>query len=515
MIVAALIAGAAAWFVYAHGYTLYYGDAEAHLNIARRILDSRTPGPEQIGTVWLPLPHLAMLPFAMNDTLWRTGLAGTIVGGVAFVFSAAMIWLAARRAFASDTAGWIAMLLMVSNPNLLYLQATPMTEPLVFAGLMGLLYATVCFGQTKSWASLIAAGIFANAAALSRYEGWFVLPFVALYILAAGGERRWIAFAGFCAMAALAPAAWIAHNLWYYGNPWEFYNGPYSARAIYQRALDAGLARYPGDHEWSKAWLYFRTAAQLCSGWGLVVVGLLGLVAALIRRAWWPVFFLLLPPVFYVLSLYSAGTPIFVPTLWPSSYYNTRYGLAALPLFAFGGAALTALAPARFHKAVAALAFVAAVIPWLAYPRLESVVCWKESAVNSESRRGWTAEAAEVLRRNYRMGSGIFSSFGDQVGAFREAGIPLREVLHNGNGPAWYGAAARPDLFLHEEWGLAIAGDPVEAALLQTLKRGPFFDRVTIISVRDAPAVEIYRRHEDPLHKSPRREERLSSDLGR
>ena len=41
------------------GYVLYYGDAEAHLNIARRIVDSRTPGPEQIGTVWLPLPHTA------------------------------------------------------------------------------------------------------------------------------------------------------------------------------------------------------------------------------------------------------------------------------------------------------------------------------------------------------------------------------------------------------------------------------------------------------------------------
>ena len=56
--------------------TLYYGDAEAHLNIARRILDSRTPGPEQIGTVWLPLPHLLMIPFVMHDDWWRSGLAG-------------------------------------------------------------------------------------------------------------------------------------------------------------------------------------------------------------------------------------------------------------------------------------------------------------------------------------------------------------------------------------------------------------------------------------------------------
>src|SRR6478672_3406837 len=55
------ISAAAVWWCASHGYTLYYGDAEAHLNIARRVLDSRTPGPEQLGTAWLPLPHVLML----------------------------------------------------------------------------------------------------------------------------------------------------------------------------------------------------------------------------------------------------------------------------------------------------------------------------------------------------------------------------------------------------------------------------------------------------------------------
>src|SRR5271169_2885230 len=67
------------------GWTLWYGDAEAHLNIARRIFDSRTPGYEQLGTVWLPLPHLLMIPFAMHDAWWRNGLAGAIPSSVCFV----------------------------------------------------------------------------------------------------------------------------------------------------------------------------------------------------------------------------------------------------------------------------------------------------------------------------------------------------------------------------------------------------------------------------------------------
>jgi hypothetical protein len=38
----ALLSAATVRFVYRRGYILYYGDAESHLNIARRVLDSPT-----------------------------------------------------------------------------------------------------------------------------------------------------------------------------------------------------------------------------------------------------------------------------------------------------------------------------------------------------------------------------------------------------------------------------------------------------------------------------------------
>ena len=46
-----------------HGALLNYGDAVAHLHIARRVFDSHRPGLSQLGSVWLPLPHLLMIPF--------------------------------------------------------------------------------------------------------------------------------------------------------------------------------------------------------------------------------------------------------------------------------------------------------------------------------------------------------------------------------------------------------------------------------------------------------------------
>src|SRR5579885_2734045 len=94
----AVWSAAAVAYFYRQGFLLYYGDAEAHLNIARRIFDSRTPGYDQIGTVWLPLPHLLSAPLAMNDRLWRTGLAGAVVSSICFVIGGGLLFGAVRQA---------------------------------------------------------------------------------------------------------------------------------------------------------------------------------------------------------------------------------------------------------------------------------------------------------------------------------------------------------------------------------------------------------------------------------
>jgi 4-amino-4-deoxy-L-arabinose transferase-like glycosyltransferase len=490
----AIVSAAAVAFFYQRGNLLYYGDAVAHINIARRIVDSRTPGWEQIGTVWLPLPHLLMLPLVRVDELWRTGLAGSIPAAACFVLAGLFLFLAARRAFSSNAAGAAACALFALNPNLLYLQSIPMTETVFIASLAAILYFTVRFrdGGSLFWAA--AAGLAVAAATLTRYEGWFLIPFVGLYLLIAAPRRRWLAAILFCAIASLGPALWLAHNAFYYSDPLEFYHGPYSAKAIYQRALDRGMARYPGDHDFPNAWLYFRTAAQLCAGWPLVWLGLAGVLASLWRRAFWPLLLLALPPFFYLLSVYSSGTPIFAPSLWPNSYYNTRYGTAALPLLAFAAAGLAAIAPARLRGLAATLLVLAAVSPWIAYPRAEGWVCWKESQVNSETRRAWTAETAAFLQTHLHPGDGVFTSFGDLTGAFQQAGVPLRSIFHEGNGLFWAAAAVRPDLFLWERWAVAISGDPVDAAILRAARGRSRYDCVSTLTIKGAPVIRIYRR---------------------
>ena len=189
--------------------------------------------------------------------------------------------------------------------------------------------------------------------------------------------------------------------------------------------------------------------------------------------------------------MHSSGTPIFVPDLPPYGWYNTRYAIAVVPFAAFAAGALVTLVPARFQAELA-----------LSWPSLitgvwgfsgSSSISWKESEVNSEARRAWTAQAASFLAREYRPGSGIIFPFGDLTGVLREAGIPLREGLHEGNGVAFDAAMARPDLLLRNagsvEWGLAFSGDAVDAAL----QKAGYVLRKQIV-VKGAPVVEIYHR---------------------
>src|SRR5579859_2197618 len=107
------------WYFFQTHQIILYGDAYAHMLITRRVFDNATPGLAQLGGVWLPLPHLVMLPFIWNDYLWRTGLAGTIPSMICYMIAATYLFLAARRLTKDSRASFIGTLLFILNPNVL------------------------------------------------------------------------------------------------------------------------------------------------------------------------------------------------------------------------------------------------------------------------------------------------------------------------------------------------------------------------------------------------------------
>ncbi len=390
---AALVSAAAVWFFYSNGSLLYFGDAESHLNIARRVLDSRTPGYRQLGTVWLPLPHILMIPFARSNELWRTGLAGSIPSAACFVLSACFLFSGARRIFGGFAAPFAASALLVLNPNALYLQSTAMTEPVFFAAFCGLFYATAAFADSHRPWFVVLAGLCAAAGTLTRFEGWFVLPFVAAFFFFTAEKYRLRAALVFSVIAASGPVFWFAYNWWVFDNALEFYNGPGSPRAI------QGGKPYPGLYDWRVAAKVYFAAARLCLGTPLFWAAWICMPAVLARarRAFWPALLLLLPAIFYLWSIHSTGgTPVFVPEV-TKSWYNTRYGIVLLPFAAFTCSALVAVLPISLRGFCVAVLCLVCAGQWLLFPRPESWVVWKESQVNSEARRAWTGQAVRYL----------------------------------------------------------------------------------------------------------------------
>lgn len=380
----------------------------------------------------------------------------------------------------------VVVLCFALNPNVLYLASIPMTEIVFLAGLAVLLFAMVRFRATQD-RSFVLLGVAASWwTSLARYDGWFLIPFAAIWFALSAVRRRWAVLVIFGVLATLAPLYWMAHNWWETSNALDFYNGPYSAKAI------QGGRPYPGFHDWPVAAEYYASAGELCSGTGLILLGAIGITCAAVKRTLTPVLFLMLTPVFYIWSVHSSGNPIFLPQLW-HGYYNSRYGIAVVVLCAFAAGAIVTVLAGR-GKWIALLLPLVAVAPWVIHASRENWICWKESEVNSVSRRAWTAAAAEFFEKHYEAGEGILSASGtgDVAGIFCRASIPLREVLHIGNGPAWMANTAHPDLVHQERWAVAQSGDPVASAL--SAHQGAY-RVVDEIQTPGAPVLNVYRRN--------------------
>lgn len=485
-----------------HGDVLLYGDAVAHINIARRVFDSKTPGLLQLGTVWLPLPHLLIMPFIVSKQMWQSGGGGSMPSMAGFVFGVLGIFRLVRVALTSggevDEAtkvwAWAAAVAYAANPNLIYMQATAMGESLYLAFFIwAVVYfaefarqtATEKAGRSKASRSLTKCGLCLAAACLTRYDGWFLAAAIVVGVVVAGSRSRKIGEDGalgffvprmllvkFVLLAAAAPVLWLAYNAAVYRNPLEFANGPYSARAIEQKTATVN----PAKGSLLAAGSYFLKAAELNVGeapwqgrlW--LALALLGSLVAGFSGRGRVALWLWTPLPFYALSVAYGSVPVFVPTWWPFSHYNVRYGLQLLPVFAVfvpqGISFIVRCATKipRLEASWSRQAPAAAMLGWLAlvvasYGAIwrADPICYREAAINSRGRVALDGQVAGWVK-SLPPDSTLLMYLGEHVGALEQAGIPLRRVINEGNHRVWKQPVDPEGL-----WERALA-DPAEYA---------------------------------------------------
>jgi hypothetical protein len=483
---AVLLSFVALLFCFSHGFLLLYGDAVAHLGIARRILDSRNPGLVQLGGVWLPLPHLLMLPFVQKLEWWQNGLAGAWPSLICYIASVAGLYRLSRHLLFPRWA-FVATAFYALNPNLLYLSTTAMTEPLFLALLIWTTLLTVeCIAAIRAErpavasSRLILVGIFIMAAVYTRYDGWILgaAAWCVLTFVLARNQALWRrvvpAFAVFTLLTVAGPISWLAYNQHFLHDPFDFIRGPYSATAIEKKTMPPNGHHHRGWHNPAWALLFYTRTAQVDAafwetGFLVMAAAVAGLVLAVRRRMVLSSLLLWIPLPFYIYSVAYGSVPIFIPQLWPHSYYNSRYGMELLPALAiftfiavqwlegrWGGKQPLVL---RLMQPIALLLVVLNAFGMM-YHRTPLVL--KEAQVNSTTRVAFESALARQLRI-LPSGASILMYNSDHVGALQDAGIPLLRTLNEGDYDSFHAALAAPSE--HASYVIAITGDPVSDAV--------------------------------------------------
>lgn len=425
--------GVAAWIRFLDsGLVLSHYDARAHLVVARRVIDSLTPGWQQIGAVWLPLPHLIQILPTQIDLFYRTGAFASMVSIACFTVT---VWAAARLVLLV-TGSAVAVIatgtLLIANPNLLYLQSTPMTEPLLLAVVFIVLVwmyewiAVVNPAEAEAGVRTPSARLrWALCAAMwTRYEAWLVVAAVlaaaTFALLRKGlGARRTLALAARLAAWPAAAVVLFALNSRISTGHWFVTGGFYEVDPTYDGLVGKSLiAVWWGTHQLTgyvvvsvalagAAWLGARAVARASAAASLIPLAPLAAAA--------------LP--FYA---FVEGHP-----------FRVRY----MVVLAAGCALLSGMAVGLLrHRTAAFVAAGVLVASGLAESpplsrRAPMILEAQWDAPRARERRAVTA----CLRGRYR-GEKILASMGSLAHYMQELsaeGFRIADFIHEGNGDLW------------------------------------------------------------------------------
>jgi hypothetical protein len=436
---AAAAIGSVAAVHYDHlGLTLSHYDARGHLIVARRIIDSLTPGWQQIGAVWLPLPHLLNVLPVQIDAFYRSGASAVAISVASFALATASIAWIVLLLTESTPAAVAASVVFALNPNVVYLQSTPMTEPLLL-GLttlgVALLMAWAARGDTGDAMKPGLPGSVLALACLTRYEAW---PVTYAALAAAcwtrwrrgdsfGAAARGIARVGLyptVAILAFAVFSRIVVGQWFVSG--DFFVPENKALGLPLVALN------------EIAW-----GARELSGHIVVAIGVAGSVALLAaglcfrRHAG-------------ALIALSLGATAAVP--WAAFInghpFRIRYMVPLIAIEAVAAGALVDVVAEFLRRRGVLAALVIAIAAYELHPldaRAPMVLEAQWDRVNAEPRRAVT----RCLKARYH-GESVMASMGSLGHYMQETsrdGFNLRDFLHEGNGDIWLAALNTPRVY--------------------------------------------------------------------
>lgn len=463
-------------YSYFHNIIIAYGDAESHLNIAKRVVHSLTPGIAQLGGIWLPMPHVLMLPFVYFDFLWRSGLAGSFVSGFAFVVSCFFLYKTVLLLTNNKLTSIVAFLVFATNPNMLYMQSTPMTElPLIAFFILSSYFFIKFIKNTDSFTSLVLASFFGFCATLTRYDGWFLVMFEAMIIVLLHFRRKtnWTEMQGkvilFITLAFFGIALWMLWDFLILGDAFYFTNSQFSAKSQQQAWLARG--ELPAYHNIPVALLYYFVTAMSNTGVIILAIALVGLVLYLKdSKGMRPIYILIImsvPFIFNVFTLFLGQSVIFIPSVTPTSFewrlFNVRYGVMMVPLVSFFIAYVFQKSSIFSRFLIIGLIFFQFALFGIGYSKVISL------ADGTEGLSRYKQDYAEIwFAAKYDGGLVLMDDYARTLSVIHTK-VPMQKIIYIGTKPYWEISLEKPEKYAR--WIVMQRDDLVWSALLNDPKK--------------------------------------------
>jgi hypothetical protein len=418
--IAAIAGSLAARHYWQSGLTLSHYDARSHLVVARRTIDSLTPSWRQLGAVWLPLPHLLNALPVQIDWNFRTGFSAVAISVLSLAWGLASLGQYLTRHTGSLVVGVIVPLAVLANPNVLYLQSTPLTEPLMFGLALVSLLAVDDWVGSPDTARAHRAGLCLAALMLTRYEGWLICAaLVAVACLTQPAGRSLVRLFAYpaAAVAAFFALSYLSSGVLLVTS--GFFTPDNPARHNVSLVL---------DQIWQATWLIAAPALIVGAGAGVAVC--LWKWRSSSRRSLLPL--CLLASAVLPFGAFYAGHPERVRYMVP-----LVLALAALSGMAF------AVVPARVRGPAAALWLGVAM--FMLPPFSTSAPLITEAQWETPFRDG-RRNVSAYLQTHYD-GTPILASMGSLAHYMQEStaiGLEIRNYVHEGNGDLWLDAYNAP-----------------------------------------------------------------------
>jgi hypothetical protein len=501
MLVAYIASLASFWYFFQTHQIILYGDAYAHMLITRRLFDNATPGFAQLGGVWLPLPHLVMVPFIWNNYLWHTGLAGSIPSMICYLIATYYLFLAARRLTRDSRASFLGTLLFILNPNVLYLQTTALSEIVLIATLTASSYYFLAWTQEDRLNDLIKAGAATFLATLARYDGWFLFVVFLILIVLIGllKRHRRAQIEGnlilFGTMGGIGIALWFMWCYLIFGDPLYFQRGPFSSQSQ-QKALINAHVLFTYHDIWQSI-RYYTIDCMSNVGPVLFVLAVIAAIVFVVRHRFSAEMLaslvFLAPFAFYVISLYTGQAAIYVPGAVPTSFnqpiYNVRYGVEVVaPVALFMATLASSFTPGRI-RVLGQLLLVFLI-------SLQSIVLSTTGIISLEDGQFGVSCAHShpiilFLAQHYNGGRILEDLYTTKMDALNpEANIDFKEMVYEGSGQLWKQALVHPVTTVN--WIIVNQADPYDqVALHLTVGFNAQFTR----DIEEPDGLSLYHRN--------------------